>query len=114
MAASTQMNGNPLAQVWNDNAGDKKPTPDVLIARGSLPVKHLALPPPPPPTAPASATDGNGSTKGDGRDHNTDDERGSDGVVLTVDLVPGGGRGRKRKHASAGVITLTLEYIPPR
>lgn len=101
-----------LAQVWNDNAGDKKPSPDVLIATGSLPVKHLALPPPPP--APTGATGGNARKKRDGRDNNTDDERGSEGVVLTVDLVPGDGRRRKRKHASAGVFTLTLGYIPPR
>lgn len=102
---------NLLAQVWNDNAGDKKPSPDVLIAKGSMRVKHLALP---PPTASAGAADGDGSMKRGGRDTNTDDERGSEGVVLTVDLVPGDGRGRKRKHASAGVVTLTLEYIPPR
>lgn len=98
-------------QVWNDNAGDKKSSPDVLVAKGSLPVKHLALPPPP---TPAVAADGGEKMDGDGRDNNKDNERGSEGVVLTVDLVAGEGRGRKRKPASAGVVTLTLEYMPPR
>lgn len=97
--------------MWNDNAGDKKPSPDVLIGKGSLPVKHLALP---SPTAPAGTTDGDGDGEGVDRGNNTDDEGGSEGVVLTVALVPGSGRTRKKKNAPAGVVTLTLAYIPPR
>lgn len=97
--------------MWNDNAGDKKPSPDVVIGKGSLPVKHLAVA---PPAAAASTIDGNGGGEGGDRDDNTDDERGSDGVVLTVALVPGTGRTRKKKITAAGVVTLTLAYIPPR
>ncbi len=97
--------------MWNDNAGDKKPSPDVVIGKGSLPVKHLAVA---PPAAPASTIDGSGGGEGGDRGENTDDERGSEGVVLTVVLAPDIGRTRKKKKTAAGVVTLTLAYIPPR
>ncbi|CBJ49003.1 hypothetical protein Esi_0115_0046 [Ectocarpus siliculosus] len=121
-------------EVWNDNAGDKKPSPDVLIGKGSLPVKHLASA---DPAAPPHTTGGGGGSSGGGgggsasagvgkrrnrggdgderNDNYTDDEGGSDGgVVVTVALVPGDRRARKKNNATAGVVTLTLAYTPPR
>lgn len=105
-------NKNLLTQVWNDNAGDKKPSPDVLIGKAPLPVEHLALA---SPAALSGTTGGNGGDGGGGsRDNNTDDERGGKRVVLTVALVPSNGRTRKGKNAPGGVVTLTLAYTPPR
>ncbi|CAM9147585.1 unnamed protein product, partial [Pylaiella littoralis] len=99
-------------EVWNDNAGDKKPSPDVLIGKAPLPVEHLALA---SPAALSGTTGGNGGDGGGGsRDNNTDDERGGKRVVLTVALVPSNGRTRKGKNAPGGVVTLTLAYTPPR
>lgn len=100
-------------KVWNDNAGDKKPSPDVLIGKAPLPVKRLALPSPAAPSGTIDGT-GGGDGKGGDTDNNTDDEGGSEGVVLTVALMPSNGRARRRKNASGGVVTLTLAYIPPR
>ncbi|CAM9761994.1 unnamed protein product, partial [Scytosiphon promiscuus] len=114
-------------EVWNDNAGDKKPSPDVLIGEGNIPVKHLALN---PPAAPASTIKAGGRSetpaagervkskdcsRGNRRDDGyTDDEAGSEGLVVTVDLVTGERRRRKKANVPAGTVALTLEYTPPR
>lgn len=115
--------------MWNDNAGDKKPSPDVVIGKGNIPMERLArlnVPAAPSSTIGAGGKSGisaAGETaemlrgrrekrRGDGY---TDDEGGSEGLLVTVDLVPSEKKRRRKKtNVSAGTVTLTLEYTPPR
>lgn len=114
-------------QVWNDNAGDKKPSPDVLIGKGNIPVKHLALDAAAAPSNTIGVGEKSGTSAGgerpgtkEGRGDNrrgegyTDDEGASEGLVVTVDLFPSERRRRKKANVTAGTVTLTLEYTPPR
>lgn len=101
-------------QVWNDNAGDKKPSPDVLIGKGSFSVKHLAL------GAPVSVGGNGGGGGGDVGDAGEDkqkkegaEEEGRNKAVITVSLLPDDER-RRKKGKTAGVVTLVLSYTPPR
>ncbi|CAN0001945.1 unnamed protein product, partial [Hapterophycus canaliculatus] len=114
-------------EVWNDNAGDKKPSPDVLIGKGDIPVKHLALKAPAAPSSTIGVGGKSGKSSGaeradmknSGRVNRrggdfTDDEGGSEGLVVTVGLIPGEKRRPKKTNVTAGTVTLTLEYTPPR
>lgn len=99
----------PPMQIWNDNAGDTKPRPDVLIGKGMLSVRHLAI------GAPAGTRGGKegAGTRGRGSYSDTDEKAANGETVLTLSLVSGNER-RRGKENAAGVVTLTLSYIPPR
>lgn len=100
-------------KVWNDNAGDKKPRPDVLKGRGCLSVAHLMN------ERAATGSDGVDASRTRARGDKPNAPSADEDVVgvsgkevITVALVRGG---RSRwKAKPAGAVTLTLSYTPPR
>ena len=101
-----------IPQVWNDNTGDKKPGPDVLVGKGYLPVNHLAAPDDDPPD-PIGSGGRKGFEKASPVKGGGGEGGGAGGKVVTVRLQPGGRR-RRRKEKRAGLVCFTLSYTSPR
>lgn len=93
--------------MWNDNTGDKKPGPDVLVGKGHLLVEHLSLVPDEPPTISGSSKK-RGARAGAG-----EGVASGGGEIVTVHLLRGGKR-RRRKEKHVGLVSLTLLYTSPR
>lgn len=70
-------------------------------------MKHLAH------ALPATRSNGKEAWKEQRGDGDANKNLGGEGVVLTVNLVPGDER-RLPKRKTAGAVTLTLSYTPPR